>query len=475
MSNQLKQPEDKLTKDEFKRLMQSMDKPEFKQLFDEYLEEISNPNNITETNQFLKQAEETKDLPPNVRLGQPSRGFCIRSEKYSIKRPGIRQKVFINICQLDDIRPPFEDEAKRGYWSLPHLINKGRNDQDKKKEICTTYDIIFHSKAITLGKEHASFKKFLFDTSVNAINNNLLKSEGEKISNDYVVKKFEYKGNEVALVNIHSLYQGEFDNRKEPSDIFKTNIQKEVESIKEKKEEDESENIFDKPDVDVNESEKEIRESESKLELKETVAPKYKLKYSTDFELHKYFYLPSNVDEKNYQKLIIEIEVPKMDNLNLAQLELDTKKLFFKYKDIYLLDIALPCEIDKDKSDAKFDRNKNVLTISARIINKESERPNVKDDENIEIVKDGEDEVNIEDPSSNEEENRKKEEIFEAKLDSDKIINIENQSEEIKPNTQDIKTEPSKKEILDINQYPNSSDNEPVAALEIANNYKIKT
>ena len=94
-------PDDKrITRKEARDLLTALDKPEFGGLMDDYLKEISDPNNIKETNQFLKESEEKKDLPANVRLAKPTPGFCIRSEKYSIKHPSQRKKVFINICLL---------------------------------------------------------------------------------------------------------------------------------------------------------------------------------------------------------------------------------------------------------------------------------------------------------------------------------------------------------------------------------------
>ena len=54
-------------------------------IMDNYINEISDPNNIKETNQFLKESEERKDLPSNVKLCKPTPGFCIKSEKYNIK------------------------------------------------------------------------------------------------------------------------------------------------------------------------------------------------------------------------------------------------------------------------------------------------------------------------------------------------------------------------------------------------------
>ena len=252
--------DNKITRDEFRQILKSMDRKEFENHMGDYIKEISNPENVSEQNQFLKNAEENKDLPQNVKLAQPKKGFCMKSEKFSVKRPGVRQKVYINICQLEEINPPEEDQNRKGMWSLPHLVNKGRNDQDKKGDLCTTYDIVFNPKAIEMSRQFPSFKKFVCETSISAINLNILKSEQEKISNDYVIKtKFDYKGKEVAIMNVHSLYKSELDSRKEPKENFKTNIQKELEDKRNKSEnniqdvleDDEDEKVFDKPDIDV--------------------------------------------------------------------------------------------------------------------------------------------------------------------------------------------------------------------------------
>jgi dynein assembly factor 2 len=401
---------DKMTRDELRNLLKAMGKEGFDEIMEEYMKEISDPNNVKETNEYLRNAEQTKDLPSNVKLAQPGKGFCLKSEKYSIKRPAARQKVYVNICSYDGVGKPFENPPSSNMWSLPHLINKGRNDQTNKGKLCTTYDVIFHSEAIKKANSSLAFKKFVCDSAVNGINNNLLKASEEKISNDYTIKsKYEYKGKEVAYMNVHALHQGEFDSKKEPIENYQTNMMKEVDQIKNASTqniEDQEESTFDKPDINVETANKEVKELASVTQKEEDKKPKYKIKYSDIIELHKYFYNPSKENEDQYQKLIIEISVPKLASLNQANLELDTKKLKFSYKDIYNLDLELPVEIDKDKSEAKFDRKKETLTISANIVRKNIQQYNIKEDENIEIVRDEED-VNTVSSMSNTEKDEK--------------------------------------------------------------------
>ena len=139
---------------------------------DSYIKEISDPNNIKETNKFLKQSEENKDLPSNVKFAKTKPGFCIKSIKYKIKTPSNYQKVFINICTYHEVPEPKSN--KDNMWSLPHLLNKRRHDQDKHKKISTTFDIVFNEKAIELTNKNQAFKKFVCDAVINGINDQLL-------------------------------------------------------------------------------------------------------------------------------------------------------------------------------------------------------------------------------------------------------------------------------------------------------------
>ena len=459
-----------ITRKEARDLLHALDKPEFSGLMDNYINEISDPNNIKETNQFLKESEERKDLPSNVKLCKPTPGFCIKSEKYNIKRPGNRQKVFINICSYDEVPEPKSDS--NNMWSLPHLLNKGRHDQDKNKKVCTTFDVVFNSKAIKLSNENIAFKKFVCDTAINGINNQLLAKTEEKISSDFVVKtKFNYKGLEVAYINIHSLNKGEMDDRKEPNEFHKTEIMKEVEKIKneskkeDKKEEedDDEEKVYDQPDV--GEINKDIK-IQKEIDINNKV-PIYKIKYSNTFDINNFFYQPEGVNEvqENYKRMIIDIETPRMNSAGDAELEVDIKQLKFSYKDIYKLDIALPIEIKKETVRAKFDKTKKILSISADINRKEVVMPKPKEDENIEIVKDDEEQRELErEQKRKEEEEKKKKEKEEEELrrqeeerkeKEKKILEAKKKREEEEKNKEVIikgKKEEVKKEDLPLKE-----------------------
>ena len=440
-------PDDKrITRKEARDLLTALDKPEFGGLMDDYIKEISNPNNIKETNQFLKESEEKKDLPANVKLAKPKEGFCIRSEKYNIKRPSQRKKVFINIVSLEDVQEPQNDN--NNMWKLPYLLNPGRHDQDKKGKYCTTYDVVFNPKAIELANGNLAFKKFVCDTAIEGINNQILAKEEEKISKDFVMKKFNYKGLEISYVNVHTLNKGEMDDRKEPSEFHKTQVMKEVEKLKaeqDKKKEEEKKDgdieVYDEPDVDSKENVNDVIKTKKQID-KDSKEPIYQIKYSNNFELNKFFYNPQGFEETpkiDYKKIIIEINTPLMEGISDAELEIDTKKLKFKYKDIYLLNLDLPIEINRDSTKAKFEKAKKILTLSADIVHKKQQIPEKKIDENMEII-------NEEEEKRKEEEKKKKEEEERIKKETEEKRKKEEEEKKKKEEELRIKKEKEMKE-----------------------------
>ena len=457
---QLAPDDPRMTRQEARDILHALDKPEFSGLMDNYINEISDPNNIKETNQFLKESEEKKDLPSNVRLAKPTPGFCIRSEKYSIKHPSNRQKVFINICSYHEIAEPTCND--NNMWSLPHLLNKGRHDQDKHKKMCTTFDVVFNEKAIELSKKDLRFKKFVCDTSIDGINKQILKSEEEKISNDYVVKKFNYKGLEVSYINVHTLNKGEMDDRKEPSEFHKTELMKEVEKLKqEKKEEEKKNDLYDQPDIENNLDKINENVNIQKQIDKNNKEPVYKIKYSDNFELKNYFYNPEGMDDDSlnikYKNMIISINTPLMNTINDAELEIDVKRLKFKYQDIYELNLNLPMEIKKETVQAKYDKNKKILNITVEIKHKQIELPKRKEDERMEIINEEEERLKEEEErkkkKEEEEEKKKKEEEEKKKKEEEERKKKEEEEkkkkeeEEKKKKEEEVIIKGQKKEI----------------------------
>lgn len=74
-------------------------------------------------------------------------------------------------------------------------------DQDAKKEVCTTFDVVFHD-AIQQHLIHTEFQKFVADTAIDGIRR-VLAETNEKVSTDYkIMKNLRCKGEEPALMTV---------------------------------------------------------------------------------------------------------------------------------------------------------------------------------------------------------------------------------------------------------------------------------
>ena len=68
-----------LTKSEMDNLSQAMKKPEFINLLQDYVNEISDPKNKEEHEAYLKQMEESGELPQGRKLLRPAGHSCIKT------------------------------------------------------------------------------------------------------------------------------------------------------------------------------------------------------------------------------------------------------------------------------------------------------------------------------------------------------------------------------------------------------------
>ena len=139
-----------------------------------------------------------------------------------------------------------------------------------------------------------------------------------------------------------------------------------------------------------------------------------------------------------------------MEGISDAELEIDTKKLKFKYKDIYLLSLDLPIEINRDSTKAKFEKAKKILTLTADIVHKQQKMPEKKVDENMEII-------NEEEEKRKEEEKKKKEEEERIKKEMKEKIKKE---EEEKMKVEEDKRKKKEKEIIKENENYLSDEND---------------
>lgn len=258
-----------------------------------------------------------------------------------------------------------------------------RYDQDSKKDMCTTFDVVFHVDVMKF-LIHEDFKQFVADTAIDGIRQVMAENK-EKISTDYkILKNMMCKGGEPSLMTIKVATGNPLLDNVDV-DKTKTALEKEItkqkdeamekerreEEIKRQKEAGET---FDRGEVNEDESEDEDKMIEEKPEG--IIQPKYKIVHSYPVDLGDAWggYTTSQMDYEKMMKsktptdITITINCRWAESMKNSVLDINETTLLFEIPDLYYLDLNLKYKCDPDSGSAKFDKTKKTLTIKMPVI-----------------------------------------------------------------------------------------------------------
>ena len=185
----LREQKDNMTQQEVQRLHECWEKPEFKAMFQEYADEVSDPTHKAETEKYLAQCEaeqraerDAKDgylhgrsasefdslknsvpgqpeAPDGQQLLKPSKGFVVKTWQKAAGKSDFDRthgKLFVNVCSHEEIEKPTAqdvttpDGRKGQSWSMPHLCSPApKEEKDKQGHLCTVIDIVFHTEVLS--------------------------------------------------------------------------------------------------------------------------------------------------------------------------------------------------------------------------------------------------------------------------------------------------------------------------------------
>eukprot|EP00357_Protocruzia_adherens_P016078 CAMPEP_0115012540 /NCGR_PEP_ID=MMETSP0216-20121206/24806_1 /TAXON_ID=223996 /ORGANISM="Protocruzia adherens, Strain Boccale" /LENGTH=731 /DNA_ID=CAMNT_0002381633 /DNA_START=194 /DNA_END=2389 /DNA_ORIENTATION=- len=385
-----------MTRDEMNKIAEAMKKEEFRNLFVQYMEEISDPKNREEQNAYLEQLEGQGELPQGTQLMKPEPGFCMKTfTKRGEKKSLVEQKCFVNICSSEMVDKPTsqpvtnKDGAKGSTWQLPHVVSKGRPDQDNKKEICMTYDVIFNPEALKLAKA-PRFREFLCDTALNSLQKSLVEGKETVSKNFKILQNMKCKGGEPGVMTFKTgnattgstASNGPVTstNDYKPKmyhDII--NQQDKAQATDTVSKEEASQHIIKELASAVandrqegEESQKEaIKEGgeEEEEDLKGTAirTPKYSIVYSNDVEYIDFIDKKDLEVYKYPKRLTLTIELPRIKSAKEAVLDVQEKALILEVGKKYYLDIKLPYAVIESEGTAKFDKTKKRLAVTLPI------------------------------------------------------------------------------------------------------------
>lgn len=335
-----------ITTEEIDRFTKAFKNDEFKKLFAEYCEEISDPANKRLYEQELTQLEAERGI--EVTFINPEPGYVLKTTINGT------DKAFINVAKCDKVGKPTskcgqDADGHRGLnWSLPYTQSPPHRDIDKKGTLCVVYDVVFHSDTLHLAAKNDQFKKLVTDTACEAV----------RSAYNVLIDLINLKYPKIA-----------FKGTARPTIIRKKSKNAPTEPI----EPSPIDNIYppllvqEKPNVPSKKRSTNTRSAAQEAYTK----PTYQLVHRKNVEYHE---LTNELDAKINaaipNELVITIELPLIRSSDDVTLDVTSHKIFLisekpaKYK----LNVDLPYEVNELAGQAKFDKNKRRLVITLPVL-----------------------------------------------------------------------------------------------------------
>ncbi|XP_061172788.1 protein kintoun-like [Saccostrea echinata] len=349
-----------LSSDEIKQIGEALKNEEFRKLFVEYAEEISNPENRKKYEEEITQMENERGM--DVQFVHPKPGHCIKTSVDG------NTKAFINICVNDKIDTPHStpqvSNGRKGlHWQIPHAFSPPRDDIAKSGGKCKVFDVVFHPDTYRMG-ENPRFMKLVEDTAVEGIENQF----GVKFDRKNLKPmKMKYKGVPVAtVIRTRSNQATKKSSNEEPDSVLKNIPYPYDDKTSAEKSEEMREKLKNKKKEDGQKT-----KSQKAPEKKDGPAePKYSIKHRSNIDMQEYRNAPDAKTSTRPNELEIRIELPLLDSANQVELDVFEKKLSLSSEKPakYKLDLNLPYPVDDEQGSARFDKSKHCLIVTLPVL-----------------------------------------------------------------------------------------------------------
>jgi len=361
-----------ITQDELQRLTEAMKQDEFKKLFFEYVEEISNPENRELYESEIRQLENQRGM--DVKFVNPEPGYVIKTTV------GGDTKAFINVCKNENIGKPASvkkvgKDGRPGLsWTLPHSFTPPREDIDREKKKCQVFDFVVHPDTYRMAETNTRFKKMINNLAMDGIRKQF---DVDPDIKNVKFPKIKYKGTPTPTV-IRTRLPGDSPSvNNDPSDImnkfpYPYDNQTSAEKAKRREEEYAQKHSAKKKVLEKKKECKDCEERKNECEEEsEFAVPKYSIIHRSDVDYQDYAREPDLRRKSTCPKaLVVEIFLPLLSSAVPIQLDIFERqlKLVSTKPARYKLEIMLPYAVDENQGLARFDKARRKLVVTLPVV-----------------------------------------------------------------------------------------------------------
>ena len=202
-----------ISNEEFERIGEALKDEKFKQMFFDYVTEISDPKNKELYEREIEMYE--KEQGNSCCVISPIEHSCLLSLSSN-------KRYFINICQSDKIELPV---IENGLWKLPYSVGKERDEKDETG-IYIVFDVVFHPVACKDSQTADNLKTILEETAIEGINT----LYNKKLSKIYETLEIKAKGTPKRMMTKEK--NGSFNNTESTQEFISKIKQDQIKDLK---------------------------------------------------------------------------------------------------------------------------------------------------------------------------------------------------------------------------------------------------
>lgn len=355
-----------LTRTDLENIEDAMKQKKFRDLLNDYCDEIRDPANQALYQKEMVQLE--KERGYDITFINPKGGYVIKTSVAGDR------KAFINICSNENVGKPSykvqEVNGKRGMnWLIPYSLVPPREDFDGKNQRCIIYDVVFHPDTVRMAEVNKQFRGLVNKTAFDGLQttyNIHLDNNNSRFPKSY------YKG----MITPSVIRKEDPDYKPPTEEDCKHLSQEMMDKLYPQKTYSENDNparqTANQHKQKPRKTNKSAPEFSHKSEEGYTI-PKYVIKQQKNVDFQEYTY---HRDSKQHSAipslLIIEINLPLLSSTSDCTLDVQEKLLTLisekpaKYK----LNIPLPYSVNDLSGSAKFDKSKSKLIVTLPVIRK---------------------------------------------------------------------------------------------------------
>jgi hypothetical protein len=159
------------SEDEGKKFGTAFEDPEFRRMFSEYMDELSDPAHRAETEAYISQLEGENKVPAGKELIRPTMGFVAKTYKVDEKQKDQKgDKIWMNIVVSEKIMKPSSEKTPQGEsWSVPYSLGPPHMEKDNTGSNVATFDCCFHPEALAKSQQRKAFQNLLVQTAMEGV------------------------------------------------------------------------------------------------------------------------------------------------------------------------------------------------------------------------------------------------------------------------------------------------------------------